>query len=190
MPVHLSGRARTTPGVVQAFPGGEVGVECGCQPGALLGRLGSASSCRPPGLRARLLWAEKGKRQKSPPRHKAPPSARWSRRRGRGGSRGRWARRDGGGRALCSSLETLCAAGSAEEEEEPSRGERAETKIRAASCWRVTPRVLVKSGGGENVGNPGLGACVHAGKRCLRPLGRSRSSLVLFAMLWLPNSAG
>ena len=46
----------------------------------------------------------------------------------------------------------MCAGG--EREEEPSRGEPAETKRGAASRWRVTPLSVGQGRGGGKVGNP------------------------------------
>lgn len=92
------------------------------------------------------LPARPGRKEaESPPRHKDSPRRGWSRRRGRLRGRKGASPREVGEEAVAAALlapwrRRGCErVASAEEEEEPSRGEPAETKITAASRWRVTP---------------------------------------------------
>ncbi|XP_055250806.1 uncharacterized protein LOC129536082 [Moschus berezovskii] len=82
--------------------------------------------------------------------------------------------------------------GAGPREEEPSRGEPAETKLGAASRWRVTPLSVAQSRGGGKVGNPRNrwgGGDEGAARYC-----RLRRSCFSqgFCARWflLPNSAG
>jgi len=82
----------------------------------------------------------------SPPRHKDSPRRGWSRRRGRLRGRKGASPREVGEEAVAAAAlpapwrrQGCERVASAEEEEKPSRGEPAETKITAASRWRVTP---------------------------------------------------
>lgn len=111
----------------------------------------ASGACWRFGLRGRPVSPRGPGREEaeSPPRHKGPLGGGGAAGTGGSAPRGRKGLRSagggrggggGGGGRVSSSLETpgVCAGGE-RGEEEPSRGERAETKIRAASRWRVTP---------------------------------------------------
>lgn len=139
-----------------------------------------------------------GEEAESLPRHKGPLGGGGAAGAGGAAPRGRKGRgsagggRRGGGCRVSSSLETpeVCAGG--EREEEPSRGEPAETKLGAASRWRVTPLSVGQSRGGGKVGNPSNrwgGGDEGAAKYCR--MRRSCFSQGFCARRFLlPNSAG
>lgn len=135
----------------------------------------------------------------SPPRHKDSPRRGRSRRRGRLRGRKGASPREVGEEAVAAAARPApwrhreCErVASAEEEEEPSRGAPAQTKITAASRWRVTP---LSAGQGlrwrecgkpeEPMGRRKMGTCQ----------GLSSPMQLLFSAflcptLVLPNSAG
>lgn len=156
----------------------------------------------PPGLAAALVSgeAEEERRRKVPRDTKVPSAGVELEAPGRG-RKGRGSA--GGGRAgggAPGSLETQgpCAGGSAEleQEEEPARGGRVETKIGAASCWRVTPRSVGLEPRCRKVGNPknpwrGWGEWGRGrGVKCRLGCSRFSQRFCARCFFLLPNSAG